>query len=314
MPAKPPDDTPAPPTGAPLFVRIGCSLVYEATSPVALLLTLRPRTDPRQALHQELLSFGDGLPAEEFADVHGNIVHRVVLSPGRHEIRHDALVGIAAVGDRHGQTNIWPTAPRDLPPALLRYTLPSRYCDSDKLINFAWHQFGKIEQGLPRVQAICDWLHTNIEYRYGSGAPELSAWDVLQRRYGVCRDFAHSLVALCRTFNLPARYVCGHLPDIGFPDPENHMDFHAYAEVWLGGQWQVFDARFNTPRIGRIKISAGLDAVDGAFSTIYGGATLSWFQVWAYQVARGAVKVGDPIDLSMRLDNRWEVLTEAPGR
>ena len=297
----------------PLFVRVGCSLVYQATATASLLLTLRPRTDPRQALHQELLSFGEGLPTEEFADGHGNIVHRVVLEPGRHEIRHDALVAISAEPDRHHQTAAAPTAPRDLPPSLLRYTLPSRYCDSDKLINFAWQQFGQIEPGLPRVQAICDWLHTNLEYRYGSGAPDLSAWDVLQRRFGVCRDFAHALVALCRTFNLPARYVCGHLPDIGFPDPENHMDFHAYAEVWLGGEWQVFDARFNTPRIGRIKISSGLDAVDGAFSTIYGGAVLSWFQVWAYQVARGAVKVGDPIDLTRRLDNRWEVLTTAPG-
>jgi transglutaminase-like putative cysteine protease len=131
----------------------------------------------------------------------------------------------------------------------------------------------------------------------------------VQRGYGVCRDFAHALVALCRTFNLPARYVSGHLPDIAFPDPANHMDFHAYAEVYLGGRWHTFDARFNVPRIGRIKVSCGLDAVDSAFSTIYGGATLASSRVWAYQVARGTVSVGDPIDLWKRLDNRWAVLT-----
>jgi transglutaminase-like putative cysteine protease len=292
-----------------LVVRVGCSLVYEAATTASLLLNLRPRTDPRQALQQEMLGFGAQMASEEFADVHGNIVHRVALSPGRHEIRHDALVAVSSLPDRHDLADATPVPPHDLPPALLRYTLPSRYCESDKLIDFAWQRFGQVEHGLPRVLAICDWLHSNVEYRYGSGRSDFSAWDVVQRGYGVCRDFAHALVALCRTFNLPARYVSGHLPDIAFPDPANHMDFHAYAEVYLGGRWHTFDARFNVPRIGRIKVSCGLDAVDSAFSTIYGGATLASSRVWAYQVARGTVSVGDPIDLSKRLDNRWEVLT-----
>jgi transglutaminase-like putative cysteine protease len=195
----------------------------------------------------------------------------------------------------------------------LRYTLPSRYCDSDKFANFAWEKFGHIEHGMPRVMAISQWIHENFEYRYFSESFELSAWDVLQRGYGVCRDFAHLAIALNRTFNLPARYVTGHLPDIGFPDPKNHMDFHAYAEVYVGGQWFTIDARFHVPRIGRIKVSSGLDAVDGAFSTIYGGATLNYFQVWAYQVARGTVGVGDPLDFSLRLDNRHEIHTEPVG-
>ena len=110
----------------------------------------------------------------------------------------------------------------------LRYTLPSRYCDSDKLMNFAWNHFGQIPHGLPRVQAICDWVHNNIEYRFASGRPDLSASEVIERRYGVCRDFAHAAIALCRAFNLPARYVTGHLPDIGYVDPGTPMDFHAY--------------------------------------------------------------------------------------
>lgn len=295
-----------------LLVRIGCSLVYDVTSTASLLLNLRPRTNLRQALHQEMLSFGAEVPSEEFADAYGNIVHRVALSPGRHEVRHDALVAVSALPDRHDLTDAAPVPPHDLPPALLRYTLPSRYCDSDKLVDFGWQHFGQVQHGLPRVLAICDWLHRNIEYRYGSGRSDTSAWEVVQCGYGVCRDFAHTLVALCRTFNLPARYVSGHLPDIGFPDPANHMDFHAYAEIYLGGRWHAFDARFNVPRIGRIKVAGGLDAVDGAFSTIYGGATLASIDVWAYQVARGSVSVGDPIDLSKRLDNRWEVLT-GPG-
>src|SRR5207253_6224982 len=226
--------------------------------------------------------------------------------------RHDAIVKVSSTPDNGGLIAGVPQTPGELPPSLLRYTLPSRYCDSDKLTDFAWKQFGHIEHGMPRVQAISRWLHENLEYRYMSGRPDLSAWDILQRSYGVCRDFAHCAIALNRTFNLPARYVTGHLPDIGFPDPANHMDFHAYAEVNLGDHWFTTDARFHVPRIGRIKISCGQDAVDGAFSTIYGGATLSYFQVWAYQVARGSVGVGDPIDLAQRLDNDWKVRTDAP--
>ena len=134
------------------------------------------------------------------------------------------------------------------------------------------------------MQAICDWVHNNREYRYGSGRPDLSASEAIEQRYGVCRDFAHVVVALCRTFNLPARYVSGHLPDIGFVVSSHPEDFHAYCEVYLGGRWFTFDARFNAPRTGRIKLSHGLDAVDGAFATIYGEARLSYFEVWTYQV------------------------------
>ena len=260
----------------------------------------------------QALSLGNGLPSEEFVDSHGSNVTRVNMGPGIHCIRHDAIIAASSKPDNFYLPESKPIAPGDLPASLLRYTLPSRYCDSDKLGNFAWEKFGSCENGLPRVKAISKWIHENIEYRYQSGRADLSAWDVLQRGFGVCRDFAHLAVALNRTFNLPARYVTGHLPDVGFPDPENHMDFHAYAEVYLGGHWFTTDARFHVPRIGRIKISCGQDAVDGAFSNIYGAATLSYFQVWAYQVPRGKVRVGDPLDFSQRLDNVWAVRTETP--
>ena len=293
-------------------VRVGCSLVYEATGTASLLLNLKIRPDRNSAVLFEAMTLGNNLPAEEFSDSHGNCVCRVTLAPGTNCFRHDAIVTVSSQPDNHNLLTTIPQAPGDLPAALLRYTLPSRYCDSDKLTDFAWGKFGHIEHGIPRVQAISRWLHDNIEYRYMSGRADLSAYDVLQRGYGVCRDFAHLAVALNRTFNLPARYVTGHLPDIGFPDPNNHMDFHAYAEVYIGGTWFTTDARFHVARIGRIKVSCGQDAVDGAFSTIYGAATLTYFQVWAYQVARGSVSVGDPIDLTQRLDNQWTVRTDAP--
>ncbi len=295
-----------------LTVRVGCSLGYEVTGTASLLLNVTPRPDRRHAVIFEALTLGDRLPAGQFTDSHGNRVWRVTLAPGTNFVRHDAIVALSSLPDNHDLIAAAPQAPGELPPEVLRYTLPSRYCDSDKLANFAWEKFGQVPHGLPRVTAISEWVHRNLEYRYLSGRADLSAWDVLQRGYGVCRDFAHLAIALNRAFNLPARYVTGHLPDIGFPDPDDHMDFHAYAEVYLGGEWFTTDARSHVPRIGRLKIAHGQDAVDGAFSTIYGGATLTQFQVWAYQVARGTVGVGDPLDFSRRLDNRHTVHTEAP--
>ena len=120
--------------------------------------------------------------------------------------------------------------------------------------------------------------------------------------HGAGPDFAHAAIALCRAFNLPARYVTGHLPDIGVTDPGSPMDFHAYLEVYLGQEWLTFDPRFNVPRIGRVKVAHGADAVDGAFATIFGEARLTHFEVWAYQIRPGEVNVGDPVDLSKRLD------------
>jgi transglutaminase-like putative cysteine protease len=284
-----------------LTVRVGCSVAYETTVPTPVLFVLRPRLEGKVLVMQEKLSFGIGLPSYEFQDSYGNITYRSTLMPGRNEIRHDALVAVSSLPDsREIAGKILPVG--ELPFELLRYTLPSRYCDSDKLMNFAWNQFGNIPHGLARVQAICDWVHNNIEYRYLSGRADLSASEVIERRYGVCRDFAHTAIALCRTFNLPARYVTGHLPDIGFIDPGTPMDFHAYCEVYLGNEWMTFDPRFNVPRIGRVKVAHGADAVDGAFATIYGEAKLVHFEVWAYQVNPLQVSVGDPIDLSKRLD------------
>ncbi len=295
-----------------ITVRVGCSLTYEATGSASLILNLQLAPDPHQTVLFEALALGDDLASEEFVDSHGNRVCRVTLQPGTNCFRHDAIVTVSSQPDNFGLIPGEPEPVERVHPELLRYTLPSRYCDSDKLADFAWEKFGHVQHGWPRVQAISRWLHQNVEYRYMSGRTDLSAWDVLQRGYGVCRDFAHLAIALNRTFNLPTRYVTGHLPDIGVLSPPNHMDFHAYAEVYLAGTWFTTDARFDVPRIGRICVSRGQDAVDGAFSTIYGGASLTYFQVWAYQVAPGTVGVGDPIDLSQRLDNNRTIRTNTP--
>jgi transglutaminase-like putative cysteine protease len=289
-----------------LTVRVGCHIVYETSVPTPILLVLKPRHDANQIVLQQQLTLTPYLPNYYFEDSHGNFTDRAVLQVGENIVHHDALVSVSPLSDSPMLPAL-PTPVYELPPDTLRYILPSRYCDSDKLLNFAWTQFGLIENGLQRVQAICNWVHHNIEYRFGAGRSDISASEVVLQRFGVCRDFAHVAIAFCRAFNLPARYVTGHLPDIGHIDPGTPMDFHAYFEVFLGQQWQTFDARFNEPRIGRVKVAQGLDAVDGAFSTIYGEARLKWFEVWAYQVDPAQVMIGDPIDMSKRLDGTLNV-------
>jgi transglutaminase-like putative cysteine protease len=274
-----------------LTVRVGCHIVYETPAPTAILLVLKPRHDEHQIVLQQQLIFTPHLPCYHFEDAHGNLTDRAVLLPGENIIHHDALVSVSALPDNPEPAGP-PVPVYQLPPETLRYTL----------LNFAWENFGWYQNGYNRVQAICDWVHNNIEYRFGAGSSVISASEVLNQRFGVCRDFAHLAIALCRAFNIPARYVTGHLPDIGRTDPGTPMDFHAYFEVFLGHHWSTFDARFNVPRIGRVKVAQGLDAVDGAFSTIYGEVQFKWFEVWAYQVHPAQVSVGDPIDMSKRLD------------
>lgn len=297
-------------TGIPIprmTVRVGCCLVYETIQPTPIFLVVRPRTDNSdQIILSESLTFRSGQTSEQFLDAHGNITHRWTLPPGQTVVVHDALVQVSSRPDDHDFKK-FSVAIQDITPATLRYTLPSRYCDSDKLLGFAAQQFGYLVNGVDKVIAICNWVQKNINYVTYSGRPDLSASEVIARGYGVCRDFAHVAIALCRALNLPTRYVTGHLPDIGCYDPGTPMDFHAYFEVYLEHQWRVFDARFNVPRIGRVKIAHGLDAVDGSFSTVYGQAQLTFFQVWSYQVNGALVSVGDPVDLALRLDGTPQI-------
>jgi transglutaminase-like putative cysteine protease len=289
-----------------LTVRVGCKINFQCASSATAILLIKPRFDGSHLIRHETLNFGQASNPAAFENADGNIAHRVTLESGSNDIRHDALVEVSSESDKSEQFGDLPCI-ETLDPAYLRYLLPSRYCDSDRLFSLAGQQFGYLPDAGDQVQAISDWVHKNIEYRFGSGSPDISASEIIARGYGVCRDFAHCTIALCRALNIPARYVTGHLPDIGHIDPGSPMDFHAYCEVYLGGKWHVFDARYNEPRIGRIKIAHGLDAVDCAFATVYGVAQMADFQVWAYQVDPNQVAVGDPIDLSKRLDGVKEI-------
>ncbi len=296
------------PDAAPLItIRVGCRLVYETTEPTPIFLVVRPRSDSSdQIVLSESLTFRSDQTSEQFLNEHGNITHRWTLAPGQTTVVHDALVQVSSRPDNFNFKKF--SVPiQEITPATLRYALPSRYCDSDKLLGFAAQQFGYLVNGVDKVIAICNWVQRNISYVTCSGRPDLSASEVMARGYGVCRDFAHVAIALCRALNLPTRYVTGHMPDVGCFDPGTPMDFHAYFEVYLEHQWRVFDARFNVPRIGRVKIAHGLDAVDGSFSTVYGPAQLTFFEVWAYQVNPAVVSVGDPVNLALRLDGTPQI-------
>jgi transglutaminase-like putative cysteine protease len=292
----------APNKTAPLLtVRCGFELVYEASHAVPALLLLRPRPDAEPPVLEESFRVGGSREGDEFVDSHGNRALRVLFSPGETVLRHDFLAAVPSTKERVGcLEKAVPVS--ELPAEVLRYILPSRYCDSDRLMDFAFKHFGKTVHGQPRVSAICNWVHRHIAYRWGTGSQLISASEAIEQGSGVCRDFAHVAIALCRCFNLPARYLTAYLPDIAFPDPGTPMDFHASFQVYLGHRWINFDARFNVPRIGRLPIAVGLDAVDAAFSTVFGAAELKRFEVWAYQIDPSEVGLGDPVDLKKRLD------------
>ena len=261
-------------------VKVGCQLSYSAMNITPAVFIVQPPPHTRHMLGREEFQTVTAVVTADFSDQFGNRCRRILFAPGENVIRYDAMVTVSPEADvvRPNARQI-PT--QELPTDLLRYTLPSRYCETDELLNFAWENFGRIPAGWERAKAICDWVHKNIDYKLGSSFSDTSAADTILRRRGVCRDMAHVVIALCRAFNMPARYSVAYLPDIDVPEDGRPMDFHAYAEVWLEGGWQVFDPHDNIARKGRIFIASGLDATDTAFATIYGAARLTGFQVWA---------------------------------
>ena len=164
------------------------------------------------------------------------------------------------------------------------FLLGSRYCETDLLSPVAWQLFGKAQRGWPLVQAICDYVHNRITFDYQRARSTRTAWEAYNERSGVCRDYAHLAIALCRCMNIPARYCTGYLGDMGTPPPYGVPDFAAWIEVYIGGGWYIFDPRNNVPRIGRVLIARGRDAADVAIVTTFGPNTLESFKVWTDEV------------------------------
>jgi transglutaminase-like putative cysteine protease len=260
-------------------IRIGFDLTYECAqaTPMVLMLNVHP-SRAKDLLIADELKVAPEVPMSQFIDMFGNICTRLVAPKGEIRFWADALVFDSGEPDA-----VAPEAHEieigALPDDVLPFLNGSRYCETDRLMNVAWSLFSGTPRGWARVQAICDFVHSHIEFGYHHAHAAKSAHDVLEERKGVCRDFAHLAVALCRCMGIPARYCTGYLGDIGVPlDPEP-MDWSAWFEVYLGGRWYTFDARHNTPRIGRIVMARGRDATDVAISTTYGANILKGFKV-----------------------------------
>jgi transglutaminase-like putative cysteine protease len=256
-----------------------------------MLMLVRARPDAEHQTLYESTWTEPNIPLREYRDAFENPCWRLLLPTGDSVIRYDAVVDVSGEPDL-----VVPDAPlvpvQDLPDDALVFTLPSRYIESDLLLDDAWQLFGESPPTWARIQAICDWVHANVQYGYGLSGPTTTALDVFKNRQGVCRDFAQISVALCRALNIPARYTFGYLGDIAVEPPDVPMDFHAWFEAYLDGRWHTFDARHNVPRIGRVKIAHGRDAVDVALSTSYGAATLQSMVVWADEIAEHDLPTG----------------------
>jgi transglutaminase-like putative cysteine protease len=163
--------------------------------------------------------------------------------------------------------------------------MSSRYCEVGLLANEAWDLAKAHQSGWARVKALVDASHERIEFDYMKANSERTARSAFDERFGVCRDFAHLAITLCRAINVPARYCTGYLGDIGIAPIEAPMDFSAWFEAYLGGRWFAFDARHNTPRIARIVMARGRDATDAALTTAFGNAELVRFNVHTDEVA-----------------------------
>ena len=224
------------------------------------------------------------VPVTAYRDLFGNWCSRLVAPAGRFVLSADALVNDS------GEVDVvapWATqTPVEmLPDSALVYLLGSRYCETDRLSEVAWQRFGAGPTGWARVQAICDFVHQHIEFGYPHARATRTALEAYNERRGVCRDYAHLAIALCRCMNIPARYCTGYLGDVGTEPPYGPMDMAAWFEAYIGERWYTFDARNNVPRIGRVLIARGRDACDVALSSTFGPNTLESFKVWTDVVA-----------------------------
>lgn len=264
--------------------RVGSEFRWEIDTKVPLVMLVRPRPDGTHSTVFESRSLLPEIDLSEQRDEFGNLLWRFIAPVGGLTVRYDALVEVERTPDP-----VIPDAAvipvESLPVETLGLTRPSRFVESDLLSDTAWRLFGGTPPTWERVQAICDWVHANVEFGYGRSSPTKTALQVYESREGVCRDFMLLAIAFCRAVNIPARYCFGYMADIDVePDPLP-MDFHTWMEAYLGGRWYVFDPRHNVPRIGRILVGRGRDAADAALSTSYGSARLASFAVWADEVA-----------------------------
>lgn len=268
-------------------IKVGFDIHLGVWAPTRVIHLLRVHPSRRQDIvGEEKITVTGGLTPVQYVDSFGNLcAHVDVMEPvDAVKFTGEAIVECPDEPDpvdlgakQHAVT--------DLPDEVHQFLLPSRYCDFDsELMQVAWDTFGNVPEGWERVQAISDFAHERITFDYMKARANRTALEGYREQVGVCRDFAHLFVALCRAMNIPARYVTGYLGEHGVPKSGEPMDFSAWSEVYLGGKWHTFDARHNARRMGRVVMARGRDAADVPLTMCFGPNFLKKFEVISDQV------------------------------
>jgi transglutaminase-like putative cysteine protease len=268
----------------PILLRLGYDIHFNVPAPATMVTLLHVHPSRVADLREpDELLVEPAAPIESYVDSFGNRCGRFLAPSGVLRLSNSILVLDSGLPDA-----VSPDArevpPHELPHEALRYLYNSRYCEVDRFAMIAVELFGAVRPGWTRVQAICDWVHTKVTFGYQYARPTKSALDVYTERLGVCRDFQHLAITMCRALNIPARYATGYLGDIRIPPVPSPMDFSAWFEVYLEDRWWTFDARHNTPRIGRVLMATGRDASDVAITTSFGMTYLTQFTVISEEV------------------------------
>ena len=266
-----------------MLIRFGYDITVSCAHDTPMISMMSVRDERRDDLRlQAALVTTPAVPTTAYRDSFGNTCRRFVAPAGLFNLRGDSTIEATDLPDPF-EPWLRETPIADLPDEVILYLLGSRYCETDKLSQMAWDMFGQVPQGHARVQAICDYVHNHIRFNYQNARVTRTAYEGWQEGTGVCRDFAHLAIALCRCMNIPTRYVNGYLGDIGVP-VTGPMDFAAWMECYLDGGWHTFDARNNKPRIGRIVVAYGRDAADVPLIHSFGPHVLQKFDIWTDRV------------------------------
>jgi len=265
-------------------IRLGYEMVYSCTQPTPTIMTLNVHSSRvSDLLAPDYVHADPPVPQSGYRDGFGNWVTRLLLPEGVVRVFSDVVINDPGIPD--------PTLPdagqhlvEDLPDEVLVYLLGSRYCETDLLMDDAWQLFSSAPFGWQRVQAICNYVHQHIRFGYEFARPTKTASEAFREKVGVCRDYTHLAVTLCRCMNIPARYCAGYVADIGNPDRPDESDFAAWFEAYLDGKWHTFDPRNNRPVVGRVLIAQGRDAADVAIANVFGPHNLDAFKVYAEEV------------------------------
>jgi len=272
-------------------LRVGYEIVYDFPQPTPMLIVLGTHfTRASDVIVPDYLTVDPAVPITPYRDMFGNWCSRLVAPAGRMRLAADGVVRDLGVPDPVVPSAIQ-HAVEDLPAETIVYLLGSRYCETDLLSDIAWKMFQATPPGWARVQAICDFVHNHIKFDYQHARATRTAHQAFDEGRGVCRDYAHLAIALCRCMNIPARYCTGYLGDMGTPKPWAAGDFAGWFEAYLGGHWHTFDPRNNEPRLGRVLIAQGRDAADVPITQTFGPNTLVSFKVWTDEIDETATGV-----------------------